>query len=119
MAPVHPYSYTFATPFKCVSRVSTMLMKAKVETSHVIHEMLAQRIVVLDGSMGALIMDRKPSEEDYRGGRFAKHDKLLQNCTDVLALTQPKLIEGIHREYLEAGADIIETLTFGATSFAL
>ena len=96
-----------------------MLMKATVETSQAIHEMLAERILVLDGSMGALIMANKPTEEDYRGTRFAKHDKLLQNCTDVLALTQPRMIEGIHREYLEAGADIIETLTFNATSLGL
>lgn len=96
-----------------------MLMKAKVESSHLIHEMLAERIVVLDGSMGALIFSRKPSEADYRGSRFAAHDKPLKNCTEVLALTQPDMIEGIHREYLEAGADIIETLTFTANSLSL
>jgi 5-methyltetrahydrofolate--homocysteine methyltransferase len=96
-----------------------MLMKAKPETSHLIHEMLAQRIVVLDGSMGALIMARKPTEEDYRGSRFASHPNSLKNCTEVLALTQPEMIESIHREYLEAGADIIETLTFIATSLSL
>jgi 5-methyltetrahydrofolate--homocysteine methyltransferase len=96
-----------------------MLMKASVETAQSIQEMLAERILVLDGSMGALIMARKPTEADYRGSRFANHDKLLQNCTDVLALTQPQMIEGIHREYLEAGADIIETLTFNANSLSL
>lgn len=96
-----------------------MLMKAKVETSHLIHEMLAQRIVVLDGSMGALILARKPSEAEYRGQRFAQHSKALANCTEVLALTQPDMIESIHREYLEAGADIIETLTFTANSLSL
>src|SRR4051794_10483512 len=83
MAAVRPYSYTFSYPFKCVwnRRVPTMLMKAKSETSHLIHELLAQRILVLDGSMGALIFSRKPSEADYRGSRFAGHDKPLKNCT--------------------------------------
>ena len=96
-----------------------MLMKASVETSQQLQEMLAERILVLDGSMGALIMAQKPTEADYRAGRFEKHDKLLQNCTDVLALTQPQMIQGIHRDYLEAGADIIETLTFNANSLSL
>jgi 5-methyltetrahydrofolate--homocysteine methyltransferase len=96
-----------------------MLMKARLETSKQIQEMLAERILVLDGSMGALIMAQRPTEEAYRGSRFAKHDKLLKNCTDVLALTQPQMIEQIHRDYLEAGADIIETLTFNATVLGL
>jgi 5-methyltetrahydrofolate--homocysteine methyltransferase len=96
-----------------------MLMKATLETSQQIQEMLAERILVLDGSMGALIMAQRPTEEAYRGSRFAKHDKLLKNCTDVLALTQPQMIEQIHRDYLEAGADIIETLTFNATALGL
>jgi 5-methyltetrahydrofolate--homocysteine methyltransferase len=96
-----------------------MLMKASPETSQQIQEMLAERILVLDGSMGALIMAQKPSEETYRGSRFAKHDVLLKNCTDVLTLTQPQMIEDIHREYLEAGADIIETCTFNATTLGL
>src|SRR4029077_10938779 len=99
--------------------IPAMLMKASVETSQQLREMLAERILVLDGSMGALIMAQKPSEETYRGRRFANHNVLLKNCTDVLTLTQPEMIENIHREYLEAGADIIETCTFNATSFGL
>ena len=68
--------------------------------------------MVLDGAMGSLIYAHEPTEEDYRGARFASHPFDLKNCTEVLVLTQPKLIEEIHRAYLEAGADIIETDTF-------
>ena len=68
--------------------------------------------MLLDGSMGALIYAYELDEEDYRGERFASHPVDLKNCTEVLVLTQPKIIEDIHRAYLEAGADIIETDTF-------
>ncbi len=68
--------------------------------------------MLLDGSMGALIYSYELNEEDYRGRRFARHPANLKNCTEVLVLTQPKIIEEIHRAYLEAGADIIETDTF-------
>jgi 5-methyltetrahydrofolate--homocysteine methyltransferase len=69
--------------------------------------------------MGALIYSRQPTEEDYRGSRFLHHPVPLKNCTDVLVLTQPRMIEGIHRAYLEAGSDIIETCTFNATPIGL
>lgn len=82
-------------------------------------ELLSQRILILDGSMGALIYSRQPTEEDYRGSRFRSHSHNLKNCTEVLVLSQPQLIEGIHRAYLEAGADIIETDTFNGTRLAL
>jgi 5-methyltetrahydrofolate--homocysteine methyltransferase len=84
-----------------------------------LHELLAQRILLLDGSMGAYIYARGPREEDYRGTRFRHHPKLLKNCTEALVLTQPQLIEEIHRAYLDAGSDIIETCTFNATPLAL
>ena len=71
-----------------------------------------QRIMLLDGSMGALIYSHELSEEQFRGKRFASHPLDLKNCTEALVLTQPKIIEDIHRAYLEAGADIIETDTF-------
>ena len=58
--------------------------------------------------MGALILSQKPGEETYRGTRFRNHPVLLKNCTEVLALTQPALIEKIHHEYLAAGADILD-----------
>ncbi|MCA9037129.1 MAG: methionine synthase [Planctomycetaceae bacterium] len=80
-----------------------------------IREILDQRIMIIDGSMGALIMANNPTEEQYRGERFKKHHIDVRNATDLLVLTQPDLISGIHRQYLDAGADIIETDTFNAS----
>src|ERR1051325_2159204 len=82
-------------------------------------ELLAQRVLIMDGSMGALIYSRQPKEEDYRGERFRTHPVSLMNCTEALVLTQPKLIEDIHRAYLEAGADIVETCTFNGNRLSL
>ena len=79
-----------------------------------IRELLTKRILVIDGSMGALIMSNNPSEEGYRGQRFKSHPVDLRNSIDVLALTQPDMITSIHEQYLAAGADIIETDTFNA-----
>jgi 5-methyltetrahydrofolate--homocysteine methyltransferase len=84
-----------------------------------LEEILSRRIMILDGSMGALLYSYQLSEDDYRGSRFAKHGFHLKNCTEVLVLTRPALIEDIHRAYLEAGADIIETDTFNATPLSL
>src|SRR5437868_2328243 len=96
-----------------------MLMSARMSTRALLEELLAERILLLDGSMGALIFSRKPTEEDYRGERFRQHRVSLRNCTDALVLTQPGMIEDIHRAYLEAGSDIIETCTFNATAIGL
>jgi 5-methyltetrahydrofolate--homocysteine methyltransferase len=96
-----------------------MSLSAQLSTREALEELLAQRILVLDGSMGALIYSREPSEEDYRGRRFAKHPVSLKNCTEALVLAQPRLIESIHRAYLEAGADIIETCTFNGNRLSL
>ncbi|MBL8818273.1 MAG: methionine synthase [Planctomyces sp.] len=79
-----------------------------------IRELLSERILVIDGSMGALIMSRGPDEAFYRGKRFASHPVDLKNANDLLVLSQPQTIAGIHQEYLDAGADIIETNTFNA-----
>ena len=84
-----------------------------------LEELLAERILVLDGAMGSVIYALEPSEEDYRGARFANHPIKLKNCTEVLVLSQPKMIEDIHRAYLEAGADIIETDTFNNNPLSL
>src|SRR3954465_759952 len=84
-----------------------------------LEEILDRRIMVLDGSMGALIYSYNLTEEDVRGSRFANHPVGLKNCTEALVLTRPKLIEEIHRAYLEAGADIIETDTFNGTALSL
>src|SRR5579884_3053561 len=84
-----------------------------------LEDILSRRILVLDGAMGSMIFAHKPTEEDYRGSRFRNHPVLLKNCTEVMVLTQPQLIEGIHQAYLEAGADIIETDTFNGNAFNL
>ncbi|MFT5611661.1 MAG: 5-methyltetrahydrofolate--homocysteine methyltransferase [Polaribacter sp.] len=76
---------------------------------------MAQRILVLDGAMGTMIQRRKLEEEDYRGERFKDWPSSLKGMNDLLVLTQPKIIADIHREYLEAGADILETNNFNAT----
>jgi 5-methyltetrahydrofolate--homocysteine methyltransferase len=88
-------------------------------TRDVLEEILAERIMVLDGSMGALIFGNNPSEEDYRGAKFASHSHSLRNCHEALNFSQPELIEGIHRAYLEAGADIVETNTFNANALSM
>jgi 5-methyltetrahydrofolate--homocysteine methyltransferase len=96
-----------------------MLVSAQMSTREILEELLSQRILLLDGSMGALIYSRQPNEEDYRGSRFHNHPVSLKNCTEALVLAQPRLIEGIHRAYLEAGADIIETCTFNGNGLSL
>lgn len=81
-----------------------------------IRKELEKRILVIDGAMGTMIQRHKPTEETYRGQQFKNWHIDMKNNSDVLNITQPQLIEGIHSEYLEAGADIIETNTFGATT---
>ncbi|SFB83579.1 homocysteine S-methyltransferase family protein [Pseudoalteromonas denitrificans] len=80
---------------------------------------LQERILILDGAMGTMIQKHKLEEEDYRGERFADWHILIKGNNDLLSLTQPQIIEQIHREYLEAGADIIETNTFNATTISM
>jgi 5-methyltetrahydrofolate--homocysteine methyltransferase len=83
------------------------------------HSLLANRIAVLDGAMGTMVHALSLNEQGFRGERFRDHPKDLKNCIDILVLTQGDAIRGIHAAYLEAGADIVETNTFGATSMAL
>ena len=80
--------------------------------------LLAQRIVVLDGAMGTMIQRHRLGEEDFRGTRFADHPRDLKGNNDLLPVTRPDVVLDIHRAYLRAGADIVETNTFGATSIA-
>ncbi len=94
-------------------------MPAHTDTRSQLEDLLSRRILLLDGSMGAYIYAWGPKEEEYRGNRFRNHPKALKNCTEALVLTQPQRIEDIHRAYLDAGADIIETCTFNATPLAL
>ncbi|MFM7034215.1 MAG: methionine synthase [Planctomycetia bacterium] len=87
--------------------------------SDLLHTLLSTRIAVLDGAMGTMVHALGLDEQGFRGDRFRDHPKDLKNCIDVLVLTQGDAIRGIHAAYLEAGADIVETNTFGATSVAL
>jgi 5-methyltetrahydrofolate--homocysteine methyltransferase len=81
-------------------------------------ELLRQRILVIDGAMGTMIQRHRLGEAEFRGERLAAHPKDLKGNNDLLVLTQPQVIAEIHAQYLAAGADIIETNTFGATSIA-
>ena len=83
-----------------------------------LERLLAERILVLDGAMGTMIQARKLEEPDFRGARFASHPRDLKGNNDLLTLTRPDVIRDIHRAYLEAGADIIETNTFNSTSIS-
>lgn len=84
--------------------------------SEQIKSLMAERILILDGAMGTMIQRHKLEEEHYRGDRFADWESPLKGMNDLLVLTQPEIIAGIHNQYLEAGADIIETNNFNATS---
>src|ERR1700744_4571891 len=85
---------------------------------HPIHDILKRRIAIIDGAMGTTIRTYNMKEADMRGERFKDATKDLLNNGDLFTLTQPRMIGDIHRRFLEAGADIIETNTFGATSIA-
>ncbi len=83
-----------------------------------IKALLEERILVIDGAMGTMVQQYRLDEEGYRGERFIDYHCDIKGNTDVLSITQPAIIENIHKAYLDAGADIIETNTFGATSIA-
>lgn len=85
----------------------------------VLHKRLEQQILIIDGGMGTMIQGYKLDEQDYRGQRFSDWHADLKGNNDLLVLTQPQLIKDIHLEYLEAGADILETNTFNATTIAM
>ncbi|HEV2720364.1 MAG TPA: homocysteine S-methyltransferase family protein, partial [Thermoanaerobaculia bacterium] len=84
-----------------------------------LRDLLSRRIVILDGAMGTMIQRYKLDEAAYRGERFASHPRDLKGANDLLCLTRPSVIEEIHRQYLEAGADIIETNTFNAQAISM
>ena len=83
-----------------------------------LRQLLAHRILILDGAMGTLVQQHKLDEASVRGDRFRDHGHLVKNDIDLLVLTRPALISSIHESYLDGGADIIETNTFGSTSIA-
>lgn len=83
-----------------------------------IQDILKERIMILDGAMGTMIQRHKLEEEDFRGERFKDHPSSLKGNNDLLSLTRPDIIKEIHRQYLDAGADIVETNTFSSNSIA-
>ncbi|XP_076040931.1 methionine synthase-like [Oratosquilla oratoria] len=94
-------------------RIASMSVRASE-----IYEALKKRILVIDGAMGTMIQRHKLEENDFRGEEFTNHPCTLKGNNDLLSLTKPQIIHGVHKEYLEAGADIIETNTFSGTSVA-
>lgn len=90
-----------------------------MQNSNILYQNLQQRILVLDGAMGTMLQRYQFTEEDYRGERFKNWESPLKGNNDLLSLAQPHAIEAVHRKYLEAGADIIETNTFSATTIAM
>ncbi|WP_305373801.1 methionine synthase [Photobacterium leiognathi] len=90
-----------------------------LNSKELLHKRLEQQILIIDGGMGTMIQGYKLEEEDYRGQRFADWHSDLKGNNDLLVLTQPQLIKDIHLSYLEAGADILETNTFNATTIAM
>ena len=91
---------------------------AVLNVTEMLDNLLARRILILDGAMGTMIQRHKLEEKDFRGERFASHPHDLKGNSDVLVLTRPDVIGSIHREYLEAGADIIETNSFNAQAIS-
>lgn len=84
-----------------------------------IQDLLSRRILVIDGAMGTMIQQERPDEDAYRGDRFKDYPHSLKGNNDLLVLTQPDMIAKIHREFLDAGADIIETNTFNANRYSM
>jgi 5-methyltetrahydrofolate--homocysteine methyltransferase len=87
-------------------------------TLDTLNDRLRRRILVLDGAMGTMIQRHSLSEADFRGSRFASHPRDLKGNNDLLILTRPDVIDGIHRQYLEAGSDLIETNTFSSNAIS-
>ena len=83
-----------------------------------LERLLNERIAFIDGAMGTMIQRHKLTEEDFRGERYASHSHELKGNNDVLVITRPDVISQIHMQYLESGADIIETNTFNGTSIS-
>jgi len=92
-----------------------MSLANQVDTESLLEELLAERILLLDGAMGTMVQALRLDERDIRGERFADHHKELKNFVDLLCLTRPDAVTDIHRAYLDAGSDIVETNTFGAS----
>src|SRR6266496_2069024 len=94
-------------------------MKPVQNRAEQLERLLRERIVILDGAMGTMVQQHKLDEAAYRGDRFKDSRRELQGLHDLLCLTQPRIIEGIHKQYFEAGADLAETNTFNAQALSL
>jgi 5-methyltetrahydrofolate--homocysteine methyltransferase len=90
-----------------------------VTKRELLERLLEERILILDGAMGTMIQGYRLGEADFRGRAFADHPRDLKGCNDLLCLTKPEVVQEIHRRYLDAGADIIETNTFNATAISM
>ena len=97
--------------------VREIIVMGKAEQT--IQKLMSERILLFDGAMGTMIQVLKFNEKEFRGERFANHDRPVQGCIDLLSITQPDAIEKVHRDYLEAGSDIIETNTFNSNAISL
>ena len=87
-------------------------MKTGPDRARQLERLLRERIVIIDGAMGTMVQQHRLEEADYRGERFKDWPKDLKGLHDLLCLTRPHIVEQIHRQYLEAGADLIETNSF-------
>ncbi|MDP6453116.1 MAG: methionine synthase [SAR202 cluster bacterium] len=90
-----------------------------IDRTSEIERILEQRVMVLDGAWGSMLQSYNLTEADFRGDRFANHSSDVQGCIDLLVLTQPQIVEEVQRQYLEAGADILETNTFTGNRYGL
>jgi 5-methyltetrahydrofolate--homocysteine methyltransferase len=94
-------------------------MSQQLQRATALRGLFAERIVILDGAMGTMIQKHRLDEAAYRGERFKTWPRELKGCNDLLVLTQPQLIAGIHREFIDAGADLISTNTFNSNSTSM
>ena len=113
---VHPSTMPSSSSAEIDAEVADIIRR--IESTRPL-EKVAGRLCILDGAMGTMIQQYRLDEEAFRGARFANHPTGLKGCNDVLSLTAPFVIRDIHRKYLEAGADIIETNTFNAQRISL
>jgi 5-methyltetrahydrofolate--homocysteine methyltransferase len=111
-----PASATVSAP---ASASGAAVPSLRPDATDVLADLLARRILLLDGAMGTMIQRHEFSEAEYRGDRFADWESDLRGNNDLLTLTQPDAIRGIHRAYLEAGSDLVETNTFNAQQISL
>jgi 5-methyltetrahydrofolate--homocysteine methyltransferase len=111
-----PSTAAASTSAEKASRAET---SARPDVRSELEALLAKRIVVMDGAMGSMLQRHGFQEADFRGELLRDHPKPLQGINDVLVLTRPQAVAGVHRSYLEAGADIVETNTFNANAISL